>query len=838
MLRLTACFLITGLLFIVSSVSVPQSASTLTRLTNTSEHAVNLNPTLSDDGRTVVFESSAGDDASFHAYRADLAAPDLKSFAKTRAVSPALSSDGGIIVFASAEDLVGQNKDRNSEIFLFDGSKLSQLTQTEPSSVESRLGEGNFQPSITGDGRMVAFSSNRNLTGSNADSSHEIFLYQDQAFVQLTSGTKEHSAVSPKISADGSRVFYKSTGPDASDLMWVETQTRQSRVLAADVAELSLTEGRAVSNNGMRVVYSALTAPNQSQVFVFDARDSSIRQVTQLASRVTDVKLQPTISGDGKRVAFATRRRVINTSDGGVELYLLDLPTNKLQQITNAPSSATAEVVSSLNFDGSVAAFNFPRTLSGPVSDDDLRNNSEIYLASIEPRPEFGVATVVNAAAEGREPERTKIAAGSIATIRGSALAFRVEAAGNDLPFTVAGTTVKVNGQQARILYAAPEEVVFVVPDALPNGLTEFVVTNSDGLSSRAQASITSTAPGVFTIAGDGRGEAVILDSDTIVPRPFDPSNGRLRLSIFTTGVSTAKNVSVTIRGRSISVETVAASHLAGLDEIHVLVPAELSGSGRSTLVVTADGVQSNPVSVVLSGKAPTPTPTPSPSPTPSPTSSSTLVISQIYGGGGNSGAPFRNDFIEIFNNGNSPVDLAGWSVQYASATASTWSVTPLTPVTLLPGQYYLIQESSGGSNGVSLPAPDVTGTIAMAAASGKVALVKNSTVLTGACPDDSNIVDLAGYGATANCFKGSAPAPAASNTNALLRAVNGCTDTRNNATDFAVGTPNPRNTTSPNVRCAGIAFSRKGAKAQRKASLDFLLCAFAPLRENLLRGG
>jgi len=26
------------------------------------------------------------------------------------------------------------------------------------------------------------------------------------------------------------------------------------------------------------------------------------------------------------------------------------------------------------------------------------------------------------------------------------------------------------------------------------------------------------------------------------------------------------------------------------------------------------------------------------------------LVISQVYGGGGNSGAPFRNDFIEIFN--------------------------------------------------------------------------------------------------------------------------------------------------------------------------------------------
>jgi hypothetical protein len=171
-------------------------------------------------------------------------------------------------------------------------------------------------------------------------------------------------------------------------------------------------------------------------------------------------------------------------------------------------------------------------------------------------------------------------------------------------------------------------------------------------------------------------------------------------------------------------------------------------------------------------------------------------VISQIFGGGGNAGAPFRNDFIEIFNGSNASINLGGWSVQYASATASTWSATPLSSVTLLPGQYYLIQESSGGSNGIALAAPDATGTIAMAAGSGKVALVKTLTTLTGACPNDPNIVDLLGYGSTANCFRGSGPAAAPSNTNALLRAAGGCTDTRNNIADFALGPPNPRNTT------------------------------------------
>ena len=623
----------------------------------------------------------------------------------------------------------------------------------------------------------MSSASNRDFRAENADHGYEIFSYDtsDKTFVQLTNGTNEHAALGPKISADGSRVYYKrttATKPDTADLVLIEPLA--SRVIVADVPGLSVTDGRAISNDGHRIVYSALTGPNETQVFMFDSRDSSVRQLTELGSRSTDVPLQPTISGDGKRIAFATRRRVLNTSDGGVELYLLDLPTNQLQQITNAPATATAEVISSLNFDGSKVAFHFSRLLSGPVVDDDLRNNTEIYVATIPARPEFGPATVLNSAAQGREPQDTQIAPGSIATIRGNALAFSTESAaftGSDPPFTVAGTSIDVNGHAARIFYASPAEVVFVVPDGLPNRPTEFVVTNSEGFSSKAVTNVVTTAPGIFTVAGDGRGEAVILNSDILTPGPFDPSSGQTRLSIFATGTKQAANVTVTIKGKPVVVETVTPARLRGIDEIHVLLPADLAGAGTSTLIVTAGSVRSNSVSMSISGKLPTPTPTPVPSPSPSPMpspipspspdSAPRLVISQIFGGGGNSGAPFRNDFIEIFNNGSSAVNLAGWSVQYASATASTWSVTPLTAVTLLPGQYYLIQESSGGTNGVVLPAPDALGTIAMAAGSGKVALVKNATALSGACPNDPNLVDMVGYGSTANCFRGSAPAPA-----------------------------------------------------------------------------
>ena len=178
------------------------------------------------------------------------------------------------------------------------------------------------------------------------------------------------------------------------------------------------------------------------------------------------------------------------------------------------------------------------------------------------------------------------------------------------------------------------------------------------------------------------------------------------------------------------------------------------------------------------------------------------VVISQVYGGGGNAGATYTNDFIELFNRGAAPVSLNGWSVQYNSATGTgAWQVTNLTNVTLQPGQYYLVQEAIGAGGTTPLPTPDATGAIAMSATAGKVALVNNTTALTG-CPASGTYVDLVGFGATANCFEGTGPSPAPSNTNAILRAANGCTDTDQNATDFTAAAPTPRNTASPLSPC------------------------------------
>jgi len=178
------------------------------------------------------------------------------------------------------------------------------------------------------------------------------------------------------------------------------------------------------------------------------------------------------------------------------------------------------------------------------------------------------------------------------------------------------------------------------------------------------------------------------------------------------------------------------------------------------------------------------------------------VVISQVYGGGGNSGSVYKNDFIELYNPTSSTVSLNGWSVQYTSATGTSWTAQTNLSGSIAPGHYYLIQEAVGTGGTTNLPTPDVIGTIAMGASAFKVALVSNTTPLTGGCPTGGAIVDFVGAGATASCFEGSSFAPAPSNTNAIFRANNGCTETNQNSTDFSSGLAAPRNSASPFWSC------------------------------------
>ncbi|WP_327049052.1 ExeM/NucH family extracellular endonuclease [Microbispora sp. NBC_01189] len=188
-----------------------------------------------------------------------------------------------------------------------------------------------------------------------------------------------------------------------------------------------------------------------------------------------------------------------------------------------------------------------------------------------------------------------------------------------------------------------------------------------------------------------------------------------------------------------------------------------------------------------------------------------TVVISQVYGGGGNSGAPLTNDYVELFNRSGASISLSGWSVQYTSATGTgnfSANKTDLSG-TLAPGQYHLVQLAAGTTPSGSLPTPDDVGGINMSGTAGKLALVNSTTGLacngsTVPCTDQqlALIADLVGYG-NANFFEGT-PAPGLTNGTAAIRRGGGCTDTDDNGADFEAAAPAPRNSAAAAAPCAG----------------------------------
>jgi predicted extracellular nuclease len=171
-------------------------------------------------------------------------------------------------------------------------------------------------------------------------------------------------------------------------------------------------------------------------------------------------------------------------------------------------------------------------------------------------------------------------------------------------------------------------------------------------------------------------------------------------------------------------------------------------------------------------------------------------VISQVFGGGGNTGAPYNADYVELFNPTAAAVSVNGWSLQYTSSSGTSWAGKFNLPNASIPaGGYYLVRMSATGATGAALTADATSGAINMSAANGKVILANSTATLTAvACPTDASIVDFVFY-ASATCTANSA---VLSNTTAAIRASAGC------GTTFAVAAPTPRNSSTPTSPCSG----------------------------------
>lgn len=191
------------------------------------------------------------------------------------------------------------------------------------------------------------------------------------------------------------------------------------------------------------------------------------------------------------------------------------------------------------------------------------------------------------------------------------------------------------------------------------------------------------------------------------------------------------------------------------------------------------------------------------------------IVINEVYGGGGNSGATYTHDFVELINNGTTTATLSGATLQYASSTGTFNTYQVLPTISLTPGQTFLIRQAAGAGGTTALPTPDFIGTslvnfngttnnatdgFAMSGTNMKIVLANNTTQVTS--PTDTNVIDFVGIG-SANQYEGSAAAPVMSNSTSVSR-TNGV-DTNNNSVDFTAGAPTPQNSASGSLSVSDI---------------------------------
>lgn len=163
------------------------------------------------------------------------------------------------------------------------------------------------------------------------------------------------------------------------------------------------------------------------------------------------------------------------------------------------------------------------------------------------------------------------------------------------------------------------------------------------------------------------------------------------------------------------------------------------------------------------------------------------ILIYEVYGGGGNSGATYTHDYIVLYNATSQNINLNGYSVQYASAAeGSTYTVLALSGI-IYHKSYFLIQLYSNGSVGSALPvSANQSGSINMAQTSGKVAITSGLDSISS--KNDASVIDFLGYGSTANEFETSQTATLSSSLSAKRTST---IDTNDNGVDFSVQTPN-----------------------------------------------
>lgn len=391
---------------VVAAVATPRASAQLAPdpcalIQITSSPDPSEDPSISDSGDRISFTSSGDLTGQNADGNSDVFLHSLSTLQTVQVVqSPTADSDtskisgnGQRIAFVSNEDLLGTNPDGGHEVFLVDlgTSMLRQLSDVGPGDYAS-------VPSISDDGDLVAFSAIFDPIGGNADLSREVFLYRasTDTIIQVTSAFNG-SSEQPVVSGDGSVVYFISNRN-----LTGQNPTPAEQVFAYDVAGGTLTQltmfsmgaGEADLSTdfaGDRIAFTSRsdllgTNPDGSwEIYLLDPATKVVTQLTAVPNNGTiDEVREPSWSGDGAYLAFwgATDLTGANP-DGSEEVFLYSVGSATFEQVTSDPVYDSRSP--SINFDGSRITFSSLAAFTGDNPDHDY----EVYVrdCSVAPVP-------------------------------------------------------------------------------------------------------------------------------------------------------------------------------------------------------------------------------------------------------------------------------------------------------------------------------------------------------------------------------------------------------------------------------------------------------------------
>ena len=211
-------------------------------------------------------------------------------------------------------------------------------------------------------------------------------------------------------------------------------------------------------------------------------------------------------------------------------------------------------------------------------------------------------------------------AADEIVTVFGTALTTQtISATTLPLPITLGGISATVTDSagtpwQAVLFYVSPTQISFPIPAGVANGTATITVTSANATFTDT-ITVTNSAPGLFAANANGSGSLAAqvvsvtpggdqayantagLGGQVFVNEPISltPAASSFYLLLYGTGIRHGAVVTVTINGTTYTPTYSGAQEIfAGLDQINVLLPASLAGSGSVVVSVTVDGQVSN----------------------------------------------------------------------------------------------------------------------------------------------------------------------------------------------------------------------------------------------------